>query len=367
MAKTQKKILCLLAVFCLCFGLLSVNSPKAAAETQGQVKTRYYAQYGTYISSEAKTTVYNTAEIFQVYNQGNGKIAYLQFDLTEFLSTEEPINRAELVLYLSQEPTDNSLQLRYATNNVWNDQAERKDEFCWDPSTTRSAINNSVIFDKKYDITGAKEGPVRFDILEFINYVKENYGTEQKSYTVDYVVTLVVRSGGSRAVNFYSQNAEEHLRPYIEFNYVPTEPTYDIVLNVGENGGIYSNREIVEAEGIKKLVIAEGGDAIIKVIPDAGYEIDTFTIDGEDALDLLNNYQLTLSEVQKNYVISATFKQTTANNIIYPLSDMALVLDNSKIDKTELRVKTATNVGSTTRVAYLNSISAITIFKRAHY
>ncbi|NLC17501.1 MAG: DNRLRE domain-containing protein [Clostridiales bacterium] len=353
MAKTLRNILGFMAFFCLCFGFFVPSNSLITAE--GEINTKFVMQYGTYVSSYGQNSIYNTSSVFQLTSGPSGRVGYLQFDLTEFLSSDEEINRADLVIHLSQEPTHTGLVLRYATNNIWNDQAPQKDAFNWQDGT-RSAINASVVpeLDQTYDLTDAKVGELRLEITQIINFVKENYNIEQNGYLVDYVVSFVIYTeSGSGSVYFHSHNAEENLRPYIEFNYQSAKPSYDIVLDVGENGAVYSSRELIKEDGVKKYVIEEGEDLTLKVIPDAGYDISSLTVNGEDALTLLEDYQLKLTGIEQNYTIGVVFEVSTATDIIYPLSDITLSPGNTITDESQIRVKTAGSLGNATRVSYL--------------
>lgn len=355
MAKTQKKTISLLMIFCLCLALFGLGYPTKTAGANGEINTRYYMTHGTYVSSYAKTTIYNKAEIFQLTGATSGRYAYLQFDVTEFLSSDQPVNRAELVLYLSQVPDNKEITVRYSTNDVWNAEGAEKDAFNWnDP--IKGQINNANIasLQKAYDLTDAGVGQVRLDITEVVRYTIENYNTEQGGFLVDYVLSFMTyASGGSGSIYFYSHNAQEEFRPYIEFNYQPTEPTYDINLDITGKGGIYSSRELVEEDGVKKYVVKEGDSITLKIVPDAGYEISSLKVDGEDALELLEEYQLRFNNISNNINIEVVFEETTLTNIIYPLADATLSPSNAQIDKTQIRVKTAGSLGSSTRMSYL--------------
>jgi hypothetical protein len=356
MAKTQKKTISLLIIFCLCLAFFGLGYSKTA-EANGEINKLYYAEYGTFVSSYSTSTVYNNREEFQI-NGGTseGRYAFLQFDLTEFLSSDEPVNKAEMVLFLSQQSTNTQITVRYLTNDVWNASAERKDAFGWGGGIRSAIVGTNVSsLQERYDITDAGIGPVRLDITNAILYTLENYGNEVQGYPIDYVVSFqIYASSGSGSTYFYSQNAPEAYKPYIEFNNIPAVPAYDISLDITGNGGVYSSRELVEEDGVKKYIVQEGENITLKIVPDAGYEIASLKIDGEDALNLLEDYQIRLTNITADAAIEVVFEESADANIIYPIEDVTLSAnDEAQIDKSELRVKTAGSLGSTTRLSYL--------------
>lgn len=330
-------VLLLSAILVLCgvTTIIGVRHVHAKAEVQ-----KYVATYGTYVNSGSKEKPFNAEKVFRANDFTSSRIAFLQFDVSDFFNGGGTATKTELVLNLSQAPTSTELTVDFSKNDEWKGGTE-KDALLWGD---RTAIYNEIeaSLQSKY-VVPPIEGELRLDITNITDWVTANAS--------DYVLSFRLLAQKSQNIWFHSQNAtDETLRPYIEFNRQSTTASHKVTLDVGEGGRILP----VAADVVDNEVTVEEGSALqLKVLPDPGYEISELTIDGENAMSRLDKYSVLLSDVSADVSVAARFV-AKSDGRIYPTDDFTRArVSTSPISDEDLRVKTAGGVGDTTRISYL--------------
>lgn len=340
------------AVLALCSVAAVVSLRYVHAEVAGQ---KYVATYGTYVNSGSKTKPFNKEAVFRTNDFTSSRIAFLQFDVSDFFLNGGAAAKTELVINLSQAPTSTEITVDFSKNDEWKGGAE-KDALLW---ADRTAIYDEIeeSLQMKYTIQPVA-GELRLDITHITDWIAENAS--------DYVLSFRLLAKSKQNISFHSQNAaDETLRPYIEFNYQSTAPTHKIKLNCGAGGRILP----VAAEAVDNEVTVEEGAALqLKVLPDPGYDISSLTFDGEDAMSRLDKYSVLLSDINADVTVSAQFV-AKPDGRIYPTDDFTRARHTtSPISDEELRVKTAKDVGDTTRVSYMKfDLAAYEMSKNAFF
>lgn len=343
---TKQYLVWIFALLCVMALTLSVAAYGRTAVAEGD---KFTATYGTYISSYSKTSTYDDAAEFRINGSTSGRVGYLQFDLTEYLTVHSSIQKAELVLNLTNTaPASGAkVSVAYSQSDGWKG-GDNKDNFNWNDGT-RGPINNGVVssLTKEYALP-VSLGEFRMDITDMINWVIENHGTQVNDEQVDYVISIRLLS--QSGFYFSSQNAEEELRPYIQFDYVPSAPGVKVTLSGDGNGRLIPDAlEVTDGA----ITVEEGGSVRINVLPNPGYEIKEVKVGGEDKTASVENYALLLEDIRTQTEVNVTFiKQEDGK--IYPTDDFTRARhSDTPISAADLRVKTAGGIGDTTRVSYL--------------
>ncbi|MBO7572335.1 MAG: T9SS type A sorting domain-containing protein [Bacteroidales bacterium] len=108
--------------------------------------------------------------------------------------------------------------------------------------------------------------------------------------------------------NTYTLNVTADATVDVTFKLIPVEPeTYTIILNVGENGNVTTNPENLES-------IVEGTNVVFTIVPDEGYELDEFLLDGE--VQNVENNEFTLSAIDNDHEVTVSFKLTVAVDMV---------------------------------------------------
>ena len=105
-----------------------------------------------------------------------------------------------------------------------------------------------------------------------------------------------------------SVNAYKVADPWKNFkNTVPLGNYYEFTINVGNNGKVEYNSQVITGSS-NTFYVGEGANASLTIIPDNGYQIATLTVNGVDAMGQLNNDVLTISNVTANTTVAVTFE-----------------------------------------------------------
>lgn len=166
-----------------------------------------------------------------------------------------------------------------------------------------------------------------------------------ESITIPATVEVIYQNAFQNCTSLQTINAQPTIPPFI---YTNTFPNYDITVNVPSgsieayqadnvwgnfttlNDGSVSYQVAITADIHGKATyggqdvrntttafdVQEGGNAAITITADAGYQIATATINGEDVMSSIVNGVLTISNIVANKTVEVTFSRTSDHTTI---------------------------------------------------